>query len=217
LVQQIGDAAVFYKVGFQLFTVAGPDFVRQLAQSGKKVFLDLKIHEIPNTAAEAVKSAASLNIQMVTVHASGGSKMLRAASEAAISAAQTHGRTPPTILAVTVLTSLGDEDLPEIGLNVTAREQVLRMAKLAHSTGCGGLVASPQEVADIRKAVGQEIFVVTPGIRPVGSDKGDQSRIATPADAIRSGASHLVVGRPITAAADPAEAARNVVSEIATA
>jgi orotidine-5'-phosphate decarboxylase len=217
LVQQIGDAAVFYKVGFQLFTVAGPDFVRQLAQSGKKIFLDLKIHEIPNTAAEAVKSAASLNVQMVTVHASGGSKMLRAAAEAAIAAGQTHGHAPPTILAVTVLTSLADDDLPEIGLNVTAREQVVRLAKLAHSAGCGGIVASPQEVADIRKAVGQEMYIVTPGIRPLGSDKGDQARIATPADAIRSGASHLVVGRPISKAADPAEAARNVINEISGA
>src|SRR5882757_510565 len=214
LVLQIGDAAVFYKVGFQLFTVAGPDFVRELANSGKKIFLDLKVHEIPNTAAAAVKSAASLNVQMVTVHASGGSKMLRAAVEAATSAGQTQGQTAPVILAVTVLTSLANEDLPEIGLNVTAREQVVRLAQVAHSAGCGGVVASPEEIGAIRNAVGQEMLIVTPGIRPAGSEKGDQSRIATPAEAIRSGATHLVVGRPITTAADPADAARSIVSEI---
>jgi orotidine-5'-phosphate decarboxylase len=217
MVLRIGDAAVFYKVGFQLFTVAGPDFVRELANSGKKIFLDLKVHEIPNTAAAAVKSAASLKVQMVTVHASGGSKMLRAAVEAATSAGQTQGQTAPVILAVTVLTSLANEDLPEIGLDVTAREQVVRLAKVAHAAGCGGVVASPEEITEIRKAVGQEMLIVTPGIRPTGSDRGDQSRIATPAEAIRSGATHLVVGRPITKAADPADAARSIVSEIASA
>jgi orotidine-5'-phosphate decarboxylase len=217
LVLQIGDAAVFYKVGFQLFTVAGPDFVRELASSGKKIFLDLKVHEIPNTAAAAVKSAASLNVQMVTVHASGGSKMLRAAVEAATSAGQTQGKDAPVILAVTVLTSLANEDLPEIGLNVSAREQAVRLAKVAHSAGCGGVVASPEEIGAIRNAVGGQMLIVTPGIRPTGSDKGDQSRIATPVEAIRSGATHLVVGRPITKASDPAEAARNIVSGIAEA
>jgi orotidine-5'-phosphate decarboxylase len=217
LVLQIGDAAVFYKVGFELFTAAGPQLVRELTDSGKKIFLDIKAHDIPNTVAGAVKSAAALHVQMITVHASGGSKMLRAAVEAATSSGQIQGQSAPVILAVTVLTSLADEDLHEIGLNATAREQVIRLAQIAQSAGCGGVVASPQEIGEIRKAVGPEMLIVTPGIRPKGAGKGDQSRIATPADAIRAGATHLVVGRPITGAENPNKAAAEIVSEITSA
>jgi orotidine-5'-phosphate decarboxylase len=137
-------------------------------------------------------------------------------SNAATSAGQTQGNSGPVVLAVTVLTSLADADLVEVGLNVTAAEQVARLTKIAHTAGCGGVVASPQEISGIRKTVGPEMLIVTPGIRPAGTDKGDQSRIATPAEAIRSGATHLVVGRPITKSANPAEAAASVVSEIAS-
>src|SRR3954469_1005073 len=199
LVQSIGEEAVFYKVGLQLFTAEGAGIVRELVASGKKVFLDLKIHEIPNSAAGAVKSAAALGVDMVTVHAAGGKGMMRAAAEAAASAQK-----PLLVLAVTVLTSLSGADLQEIGYGGDAKAQALRLAKLAQEAGCGGLVASPNEVAELRAAVGDTMRLVIPGIRPAGADKQDQQRTATPGEAIRAGADYLVVGRPINAAADPA-------------
>src|SRR5712671_3258852 len=192
LVQSIGDEALFYKVGLQLFTAEGPGLIRELVASGKKVFLDLKIHEIPNSAAGAVKSAAALGVDMVTVHAAGGKQMMKAAAEAATSASK-----PLLVLAVTVLTSLSSDDLGEIGYPSDAKSQALRMAKLAQRSGCGGLVASAQEVAQLRNAVGSGMRLVIPGIRPAGADKQDQSRTATPREAIRAGADYLVVGRPI--------------------
>jgi orotidine-5'-phosphate decarboxylase len=204
---QVGDAAGFFKVGKQLFTAEGPQMVRDLAASGRRVFLDLKFHDIPNTIAGAVASAAQLGVSMLTVHACGGSKMLKAAVEAA-------GLSGPMVLAVTVLTSLNDQDMTEIGVSGRASDQVLRLAGLARACGCPGIVASPGEAAEIRRELGTGFAIVTPGIRPTGSDIGDQARIATPADAIRAGATHLVVGRPITAAADPAIAARVVLAEI---
>ena len=209
LVSRIGSSATTYKVGKQLFTAEGPQIVRDLVSSGRKVFLDLKFHDIPNTVAGAVMSAAALGVTMLTVHASGGSKMLRAAVEAAASG--------PMVLAVTVLTSLGDEDLSELGIAGRAADHVLRLASLARSCGCPGLVASPQEASAIRRSLGSGFAIVTPGIRPAGSASGDQARIATPADALRAGATHLVVGRPITAAADSAAAAKAVLEEIAAA
>jgi orotidine-5'-phosphate decarboxylase len=209
LVRKIGDSAHFYKVGLQLFTAEGPDIVRDLLGSGKRVFLDLKLHDIPNTVAGAVKSLCELQVDMLTVHASGGSAMLRAASEAAASAAR-----PPKILAVTVLTSLGADELAEVGWDRAPQEQVLRLAKLAQAARCDGVVCSPHEIAAVRKAIGAEMAVVVPGVRPVGSEKGDQARVATPEEAIRAGASHLVIGRPITAATDPTEAARAILLEM---
>src|SRR5438270_5013436 len=209
LVQAIGNEAVFYKVGLQLFTAAGPRIVQELVASGKKVFLDLKIHEIPNSAAGAVKSAAALGVDMVTVHASGGKAMMKAAAEAAVSAQK-----PLLVLAVTVLTSLSGEDLREIGYAAGAKSQDVRLAKLAQESGCGGLVASANEVAELRAAVGNAMRLVIPGIRPAGTDKQDQQRTATPAHAIRDGADYLVVGRPINTAGDPAGAAREIVREI---
>jgi orotidine-5'-phosphate decarboxylase len=209
LVQSIGDEAVFYKVGLQLFTAAGPAVVRELVAGGKKVFLDLKIHEIPNSAAGAVKSAAALGVDMVTVHAAGGKEMLKAAVEAAAS-----GSKPLLVLAVTVLTSLSNDDLQEIGVMGDAKAQALRLARLAQQSGCGGLVASANEVAELRGAVGRGMKLVIPGIRPAGADKQDQSRTATPGEALRAGADYLVVGRPINGAADPAAAARAIVKEI---
>ena len=209
LIHSIGDAAVFYKVGLQLFTAEGPDMVRDLVASGKRVFLDLKIHEIPNSAAGAVKSAAALKVDMVTVHASGGTKMMQAAVAAAASAQQ-----PLLVLAVTLLTSLSSEDLRELGCGDDPQAQVLRLAKLAQQAGCGGLVASPNEVSELRATLGASVKLVIPGIRPSGAAVQDQVRTATPAQAIRGGADYLVVGRPINAAADPAAAAKSIVLEI---
>ena len=207
---QVGDTAGLFKVGKQLFTAEGPQVVRDLIASGRRVFLDLKFHDIPNTVAGAVSAASHLGVSMLTVHASGGSKMLKAAVEAA-------GPSGPMVLAVTVLTSLTDSDMTEIGVAGQVRGQVLRMAALARSCGCPGIVTSPNEVAEIRRELGSGFAIVTPGIRPAGSHTGDQSRIATPADAIRAGATHLVIGRPITASADPAAAARAVLGEIEAA
>jgi orotidine-5'-phosphate decarboxylase len=204
---QVGDAAGFIKVGKQLFTAEGPPVVRDLVASGRRVFLDLKFHDIANTVAGAVTSAAQLGVSMLTVHASGGSKMLRAAVEAA-------GPSGPMVLAVTVLTSLNDQDMTEIGVAGRASDQVLRLAGLARACGCPGIVASPSEAAEIRRELGTGFAIVTPGIRPSGSQVGDQARVATPADAIGAGATHLVVGRPITADKDPAAAARRVLAEI---
>lgn len=206
MVQRIGDAAGLYKVGLQLFTAEGPDFVRELTASGRKVFLDLKLHDIPNTVAHATKQAAELGISMLTVHASGGAAMLRAAADAA------GGRF--TLLAVTVLTSMNDEDLQEIGVAGRVLDQALRLASMARSAGFGGIVSSPREAAGLRKALGEGFAIVTPGIRPAGADLNDQQRVATPGQAIAAGASHIVVGRPITHAADPAGAANAIVAEM---
>src|SRR5438270_7290859 len=209
LVVSIGNRTAIYKIGKQLFTSEGPGLVRDLVSSGRRVFLDLKYHDIPNTVASAVRAAADLNVHMLTVHASGGSKMLQAAAEAT---AQSASR--PLVLAVTVLTSMADDDLREIGIVATAQDQVLKLAKLAQKVGIGGLVASPNELKVLRQTIGQEMRIVCPGVRPPGSDKGDQARVATPAEAIANGADYIVVGRPITAAADPAAAAKAILAEI---
>jgi orotidine-5'-phosphate decarboxylase len=206
LVARIGDAAGIYKVGLQLFIAEGPSIVRDLVSSGRRVFLDLKLHDIPTTVALAVKSAGELRVDMLTIHASGGAAMLRAATEAAA------GRI--NLLAVTVLTSLSDEDMQEIGVAGRVSDQVLRMASLAQSAGCQGIVASPREALMVRKALGEGFAIVTPGIRPAGAETNDQQRIATPGQAIGNGVSHIVVGRPITHAPDPAKAAKSVISEM---
>jgi orotidine-5'-phosphate decarboxylase len=212
LVQSIGESASTYKIGKQLFTSEGPQLVRDLVASGRKVFLDLKYHDIPNTVAAAVRSAAELRVSMLTVHASGGSKMLKAAVEAG---AQSTAK--PMILAVTVLTSMSDEDLQEIGVSGTALSQVLRLGALARKAGCGGLVASAKEAGELRRELGEGFAIVTPGVRPAGAAIGDQARVLTPRDAIEAGASHLVVGRPIIEASDPAKAAASIVEEIGVA
>ena len=212
LVQAIGESATTYKIGKQLFTAEGPQLVRELVASGRKVFLDLKFHDIPNTVAGAVRSAAELKVSMLTVHASGGSKMLKEAAEAA---AQSSAK--PTVLAVTVLTSMADADLHEIGVAGTVLTQVLRLGALARQAGCGGLVASAKEAGDLRRELGEGFAIVTPGVRPAGSATGDQARVVTPRDAIAAGASHLVVGRPIIEAADPAKAATEIIHEIEAA
>jgi len=209
IVQTLGSAVSLYKVGNQLFTAEGPSVVKELVQSGKKVFLDLKFHDIPNTVAGGVRSAAAMGVSMLTVHAAGGSAMLRAAVEAARQA-----RKPPIVLAVTVLTSLSDADLQETGVAGRTRDHALILATLAQNCGCNGVVASPHEAAIVRQDLGAGFVIVTPGIRPAGSAKGDQSRVNTPAEAIAAGADYLVVGRPITEAKDPVQAARQIVNEI---
>ncbi|HUO59829.1 MAG TPA: orotidine-5'-phosphate decarboxylase [Candidatus Acidoferrales bacterium] len=209
LVATLGESVIFYKVGKQLFTAEGPRVVRELVESGRKVFLDLKFHDIPNTVAGAVQSAAQLGVSMLTVHASGGTAMLRAAVESAAKSA-----TPPLILGVTVLTSIDKAALEETGVSGTVQSQVLRLAELALNAGCGGIVASAQEAAEIRRELGAGFAIVTPGIRPAGGEVGDQARVVTPTAALKAGATHLVVGRPITAAALPAQAVQQILQEM---
>jgi len=209
IVQALGPAVSTYKVGNQLFTTEGPSMVRELVGSGKKVFLDLKFHDIPNTVAGGVRSAAALGVSMLTVHAAGGSAMLRAAIDAARQAPK-----PPIILAVTVLTSLSDADLQQTGVAGRTLDHALVLATLARNCGCDGVVASPHEALVIRQNLGAGLAIVTPGIRPAGSGKGDQSRVNTPTEAIAAGADYLVVGRPITEAADPRRAAEEIMKEI---
>jgi len=209
IVYELGDSVSFYKVGLQLFTAEGPNIVRELVNSGRRVFLDLKLHDIPNTVAGAVKAASELGVQMLTVHAAGGSKMLNEAVQAAKSAAE-----PLTILAVTVLTSFDQSDLEESGVKTDLTQQVRHLAEFAKQAGCGGIVTSPREAAGARKLLGSEMAIVTPGIRPLGAGVGDQSRIATPKAAIQAGASHLVVGRPIIAVENRNRAAKSILDEI---
>jgi orotidine-5'-phosphate decarboxylase len=209
IVAAVGDSAHAYKVGMQLYTAEGPSIVRELVGSGRRVFLDLKYHDIPNTVEAAVREAAQLGVSMLTVHASGGGKMLRAAVEAAQAS-----KPDLLLLAVTVLTSLDDDDLGKIGLRGGVLDQVLRLAALALSNGCQGVVASAQEAAPLRQEFGLDFTIVTPGVRAAGSGPHDQVRIVTPAEAIAAGASHIVVGRPITEAADPAAEARAILGQI---
>jgi orotidine-5'-phosphate decarboxylase len=208
----VGQSASTFKVGKELFTAEGPTVVRNLVAAGRRVFLDLKFHDIPTTVAGGVSSAARLGVSMLTVHASGGRAML----EAAVKASANSGESP-IILAVTVLTSLKDSDMAEIGVEGAVSEQVLRLARLAKSAGCQGVVTSPREAAALRKELGRDFLIVTPGVRPAGGANGDQARVSTPAQAIAAGASHIVVGRPITGSKDPAAAARAIVEEIAGA
>ena len=204
LVAAVGESAVFYKVGKQLFTAEGPRVVRDLIAAKRKVFLDLKYHDIPTTVAGAVSEAAKLEVDLVTVHASGGGKMLRAAVEAA------KARPRMAVLAVTVLTSLDDEDLDKIGVRGHVLDQVMRLAAIALADGCQGIVASAREARQLRSEFGTDFLLVTPGVRPAGTAAGDQARVVTPAEAFAAGASHIVVGRPIAEASDPAAAARGI-------
>ena len=212
IVYELGESVCFYKVGLQLFAAEGPKIVSELVSSGRKVFLDLKLHDIPNTVGQAVKSICELGATMVTVHAAGGSKMMIEAVQAA-----SAGAVEPIILGVTVLTSFDQSDLEESGVHVDVSQQVRHLALLAKSAGCRGVVTSPREAASLRSVLGPDLAIVTPGIRPAGSDVGDQSRIATPAMAIHAGASHLVVGRPIVGATNRNHAAKLILDEIGTA
>jgi orotidine-5'-phosphate decarboxylase len=204
-----------FKIGLELFSRGGPQIVRDLAAHDADLFVDLKLHDIPNTVAGAAKAVTALGASFFTVHASGGSAMIRAAVEASASAADAAGRPHPTVLAVTVLTSLDDAALEQIGLDGPCRPAVLRLAELARKAGAGGIVCSPLEVAEVRPRFPDGTLVV-PGIRPAGgAPRDDQRRVATPAQAVARGADRLVIGRPITRADDPAAAARAITAEIA--
>jgi orotidine-5'-phosphate decarboxylase len=209
IVAAVGDSAITYKVGMQLYTAEGPHLVRDLVASGRRVFLDLKYHDIPNTVGSAVTEAAKLGVSMLTVHASGSNKMLRAAVDAA--AQMNPGL---IILAVTVLTSMGADDLDVIGMDGGLEGSVVRLARVALANGCQGIVTSAREAAAVRAKFGHDFAIVTPGVRPAGTAVGDQVRVVTPAQAIAAGASHIVVGRPITEASDPAAQTRAILQEI---
>ena len=210
-VKTIGDSVGFYKIGLELFTAEGPDVVRAVKDLGKKVFLDLKFHDIPRTVERAVGSAGRLGVDLLTIHSVGGKAMIRAAADAA----NAFGANCPKVLAVTVLTSLDQTDLADVGIaGRTPAEQVAAMARFATANGAHGLVCSPKEVGALSATLPKGTLFVTPGVRPAGAAVGDQKRVATPADAVRDGATHLVVGRPILAAADPAVAARALLAEI---
>ena len=197
------------KIGKELFVAAGPAFVEELAARGFAVFLDLKFHDIPNTVAQACKAAARLGVWMMNVHASGGPRMMKAAREAL---EDLPAR--PRLIAVTVLTSMGEQELRATGVEASAHQQVLRLAALAHDCGMDGVVCSAREAPLLRSSIGAEFLLVTPGIRPAGSEVGDQTRILTPAQAIQAGADYLVIGRPITQAADPLAALEAIAQEI---
>ena len=223
LANQLRGSVGGYKIGKQLFTAAGPDMVRELTGRGDRVFLDLKFHDIPNTVAGAVRSAVATGAWMVNVHASGGSAMMNAAAEAAAQESGALGRPRPLVIAVTVLTSMTDASLHEIGVQRSMIDQVVHLAKLARASGLDGVVASPQETRAIREACGKDFQIVTPGIRPIrqGSEqaadqhgKDDQARTLTPAEAIAAGATYLVIGRPITAAPNPREAAARIAATL---
>lgn len=203
------------KVGKELFVTAGPDFVRELVGQGYDVFLDLKFHDIPNTVAQACKAAARLGVWMMNVHAAGGPRMLFAAREA-LEAIPNGTQPRPLLIAVTVLTSMGGEELKSIGVDATAEQQVLRLAGLTRDAGLDGVVCSALEAPALRQTMGTNFCLVTPGIRPAGSATGDQTRILTPAQALRAGADYLVIGRPITQAADPLAVLESIAREIAS-
>jgi len=197
------------KVGKELFTASGPALLEQLMRRGFEIFLDLKFHDIPNTTAQACKAAASLGVWMVNVHALGGRKMLEAAREAIA-----HSTQRPKLIAVTLLTSMAQQDLADIGINATPAEMVLRLATLARDSGLDGVVCSAQEAALLRRQCGDEFCLVTPGIRPAQASLDDQSRVMTPLAALQAGSSYLVIGRPITQAADPLQALLDINQEI---
>lgn len=213
VVARLGPAVNFYKIGLELFSATGPDVVARVKGQGKRVFLDLKLHDIPRTVERAVKSCAGLGVDLLTIHSSGGRAMIRVAADAAAAC----GAAAPRIVAVTCLTSLDQKDLADLGITRVMAEQVAALGALAVGNGAHGIVCSPQEVAAMRRLLGPSALLVTPGVRPAGASVGDQKRVATPAQAVRDGATHLVVGRPILEAPDPRAAAAAICAEMAGA
>ena len=207
LVRLLSPHPGLFKIGLQLYTAAGPDVIRAVRDLGGRIFLDLKLHDIPSTVGRAVEGANSLGVEMLTVHLCGGRAMIEAATQAR--------RPEMLLLGVTVLTSASDATLREAGVNSSIETQVLRLAKLGVDAGIGGIVASAQEARPLRQAFGDSLGIVTPGIRPAGSNAADQKRITTPAEALEAGADYLVIGRPITAAPDPRAALERIAAELA--
>ena len=212
-VEEIGDAVAYYKVGMELYYAAGNDMIRFLKEHDKKVFLDLKLQDIPNTVASALKVEARLGVDMINVHAVGGKKMMEAAAKAVKETAEELGVERPKLIAVTILTSMDEEQFADLNYKNTIPEQVVALAKLAKAAGLDGVVASPKEAAAIREACGPDFLIVTPGVRPAGSALDDQSRVTTPAQAFANGSTHIVVGRPIMKAENRKQAAEAIVEE----
>jgi orotidine-5'-phosphate decarboxylase len=205
-----------FKVGKELFTSVGPKIVESIKQRGGRVFLDLKFHDIPNTVAHAAEAAVGLNVDMFNIHAAGGSRMIRETVDAVDASAEKHGISRPVVLAVTVLTSLNNSDLAEIGFETTTNDLVLRLAKMAQKSGASGVVASPQDIVTLRRNLGEDFVIVTPGIRSAAQPANDdQKRTLSALEAIQTGADYIVVGRPIRQAKDPLEACRRIIQEIA--
>lgn len=215
LMDQLSDSAAWFKVGNQLFTSVGPDIIREIKRRGKKLFLDLKFHDIPNTVARASEAATELAVDMFNIHVSGGMDMMRDAAAATKSKAFELGIKKPIVLGVTILTSIDASTLEEVfGSVKSLQEQIVYMAKLAQSAGLDGVVASPQEIQPIRKACGNDFVIVTPGVRPEWASANDQKRIMTPSEAISAGASYMVIGRPIRQAQRPANALERILKEL---
>ena len=208
IVSDLRGLGACFKIGKQLFTSTGPELVREIVAMGEDVFLDLKYHDIPNTVAKAGVAAAELGVKIFNVHASGGRKMMEAVRSEMDKLAN-----PPLVLAVTILTSLGEEDIREVGFDRTIPEQIAKLAKLAKDSGMDGVVASPLEIELIRETCGKDFKILTPGIRPAFAAVNDQKRIATPAEALRKGADYLVIGRPITAAENRRDAFLKILEE----
>ncbi|MDS1029627.1 orotidine-5'-phosphate decarboxylase [Bacillota bacterium LX-D] len=214
LVKMLGPHVGMFKVGLQLYTSLGPQVLKTIHELGGKIFADLKLHDIPNTVAQASRVLTSFGVQMLNVHASGGLKMMTAAAQAVEEEAAKKGIKKPLLIAVTVLTSLGQEDLAEVGLPESPENTVVRWAKLAQQAGLDGVVASPQETSLIQSACGAEFLTITPGVRPLGAEAGDQKRITTPKEAIKAGSSYLVIGRPITKSKNPIETVKAILAEM---
>lgn len=214
LVEKLRGEVGFFKIGFELFSSCGPAIVGKVAGSGGRIFLDLKYHDIPNTVSKAAVAVTRLGVSMFNLHALGGFEMMRGAVEAVAKEASRLRIERPKLLAVTVLTSMDENALKKVGINDTMDSEVLRLAHLAKSAGMDGIVASVAEAGRIRKELGPGFLIVTPGVRPAWADAGDQKRIATPKGAIEAGVDYIVVGRPITGAADPAGAARRIIEEM---
>ncbi len=214
LAEKLKNDVRFFKIGFELFSSCGPSIVSQIARFGGRIFLDLKFHDIPNTVSKAAVSVTKLGVFMFNVHGLGGYDMMKKTADAVKAEAERLKIEKPKVLAVTVLTSMDENALKKVGINDTMNQEVLRLAELAKSAGLDGVVASPSEARLIREKLGKDFLIITPGIRPSWAEAGDQKRIASPKEAIADGATYIVVGRPITEAKDPAQAARKISEEI---
>jgi orotidine-5'-phosphate decarboxylase len=214
LVEKLKNDVRFFKVGFELFSSCGPSIIKRIKETDSDIFLDLKFHDIPNTVSKAAVSVARLGVYMFNVHGLGGYEMMKKTAEDVEEEAQRLGIEKPKVIAVTVLTSMDEDSLKKVGINESIKDEVLKLARMAKDAGLDGVVASSVEAKMIRKELGKEFLIITPGVRPAGTAAQDQKRVATPGSAIKDGASFIVVGRPITEAKDPAAAAREIIKEM---